>query len=109
MARRALCSKVAFACRRVADDDVEHDRFGGRRWIPLSSHRERDAVDVFRDCLDVVIGNLRERRHRRHARILTATVNNRQNELAVLIGEHQVRPQQVDTAHVAAAKVGAMA
>ena len=103
----ALRGEVGLACLGVADDDVELDFFTGRR-AALAAHRERDAVDVLGDGLDVFFAQ-RQRRHRRHARILPAVLDDGHDQLAVLIVEHQLRAQQVGSADVAAAKVGAMA
>ena len=107
MAGGALRSEVRLACLCVADDDVQLDFFTGRR-AALAAHRESNAVDELGDRLDVFLAQ-RQRRHRRHARILPTVLDDRHNQLAVLIVEHQLRAQQVGSADVAAAKVAAMA
>ena len=99
--------EVRLAGLGVADHDVQLD-FLTRRRAALPTHRCGDAVDVLGDRLDVLLGQ-RQRRHRRHARVLTAGLDERHDQLAVLIVEDQLRAQQVGPADVAAAKVAAMA
>ena len=80
---------------------------GARRRRALSAHRRLHGVDVRGDGLDVV-GRERQRRHDRHARILTAAGDDRTDELAVQIVQRELRAQQVRAADVAAAQIDAV-
>ncbi len=106
MARAALRGEVRFSSGGVADDDVQlHGGACRRRALPASSCG--DAVDISGNRFHVVRRKI-ERRHHRHARVLTAILDDRLDQLAVLIVEDELRAKQVRPAHVAAAEVGSV-
>jgi hypothetical protein len=109
VAGTAFGREERLAGRRVAHDDLEHDRLGSGRRIALSTHGGRHAVNVFRKRFHIVVGEAGKRRHGRHAGVLAAIVDDREDELSLLIVENELRAQKVDPAHVAAAKVRAVA
>ena len=77
----------------------------GRRAALVGALRLQ-AVEPGGDGLDVVDGH-RQRRHRRRAG--PAVLDHRDDQLPVLVVEHQLRSQQVGTAELTAARVGAVA
>ena len=90
VAAAALRLEVDLAGGGVADDRVRRRRVAFRRraLVPLVAD---DAVDVLGDGDDVVVGE----RQRRHAAFGAGAVHDRQDQLAVLIVQDDLRPQQV--------------
>ena len=106
MARTAFCGEVCLSCGGVTDKNVQCKRWTGRR-TALTLRRRRNAVNVFSDSLDVV-QRYRNRRHRGQSRIVQAVTNDRKDQFAVLIVEHELRPQKVDSALFSTPKVRAV-
>ena len=104
MTAAAFRGEVHLAGLGVANQRVWRRRFAFRR-RPLAARGDDHAVDVFGDGHNVGIGQ----RQRRHAAFGARTVDDRKNQLAVLIHQHHGRTQQVGSARHAAAKIGAVA
>src|SRR4249920_3832712 len=99
--------EVALARRGIADDDVQLGQRLRSRWPPLASSLTEDAVEVLGNRQHVFFRKMK-RRHRTDS-ALAAVADDRNDILAVLIGEDDLRPQQVRPALVAATQVGAVA
>ena len=92
---------------RIADKEVEDDRRARRRRT-LTTRRVLDAVDVLGDGRHIRLRKS-QCRHRGLSGRLLAVAYEGIDELAVLIVQRNLRPEQVRPAGVAAAQVRAMA
>src|SRR5437899_1615339 len=107
MASTADFFEVALARRAIADEDVQLGQRLRTGWPSLASCLTHDAVDVLGNREHVFFGEMK-RGHRAHS-ALAAVANDGNDILALLIGEDDLRPQQVRLALIAAAQVGAVA
>lgn len=99
----ALDGEVGLTLFGVAHEDIGSD-FAGRRRRALHADGFENAVDKGDNREPV----FRADRDSRHARILTRALDDGQDFLAVLIGERDLRAEQVGSAHIAATKVGSV-
>ena len=105
MTGATLRVEVHLARGGIADQYIQ---YGVRTWwgIPLAAHRRRDTVDVLRDRTGIVLRDS-NRRHAAHS--LLTVQDDRCDQLARLIVEHQIRSQKVGAALIAASQIDAMA
>ena len=104
VATRAVGGEILLPGSRVADQRVGQ-RSLARRRRALRTTGGLDAVEILRDRLDVLV------RHRngRHAAFGASALDDRQDQFAGLIVEHELRSQKVGTAELAAPRVNAVA
>src|SRR6476660_5312607 len=107
MAATADFFEVALARRGIADDDAQLGQRLRSGWPSLASCLTQDAMDVLSNREHVFFREMK-RRHRADC-ALAAVADDWNDILAVLIGEEDLRPQQVRPARIAAAHVGAVA
>ena len=107
MASTADFFEVALARRGIADEDVQLGQRLRSGWPSLAPCLTQDAMDVLGNREHVFFREMK-RGHRAH-RALAAVADDGNDILAVLIGEDDLRPQQVRPALIAAAQVGAVA
>ena len=71
----------------------------------LTARRRQHAVDVLGDGADVVVGQ----RQRRHPALGAAALDDRRDQLALLVVQHDERAQEIRAAQLAATQIGAVA
>src|SRR5262249_20787583 len=89
------------------DEDVQLGHRLPSRWPSLASGLPEDAVEVLGNREHVFFREMK-RGHRAHSS-LAAVADDWNDVLAVLIGEDELRPQQVRSTLITAAQVGAVA
>ena len=99
----ALLDEVGPAGGGVAHENVELGLFAEGR-PPLAGRGAQDVVHVGHHRLEVVVGQ-RLRGHVRPARPRLAVADHRPHQFAGLVPQHELRPQQVGSAEVAAPQV----
>src|SRR5262249_42752237 len=106
MAPTADPLEVLLSSRRVTDEDVQLDRRFARRRTALTSRLADHAVDVLDNREEIVLGQ-QEGRHGADGAV-TAFTHDRHDVLALLIGEDDLRAEQVRPALIAAAQIRAV-
>src|SRR5437867_4096411 len=107
MASTADFLEVALARRGIADEDVQLGQRLRSGWPALAPCLTHDAVDVLGNREHVLVGEMK-RGHCPDAALATVS-DDRHDVLAMLIRQDDLRSQQVRSALIAAAQVGAMA
>ena len=104
MAAAALRSKVDLARFRVSHQRIWQRRVA-LRWGALISGGRHHAVNVFSDCQNIGV----RQGQRRHSAFCARAVNDRQNQLTLLVHQDDGGPKQVRPARDAAAQIHAVA
>jgi hypothetical protein len=104
MAFTALRLEVSRSGLRIANEDIQDDGRTRRRGALSWSFREH-APNKCGDGLHVIIGHV----DRRHPLIFAGAVNDRSQQLAILIVQHELPSKEIGPAHFATAKIGAVA